>query len=188
MRIYTRTGDGGQTQLGGGERRAKHDLRVEAYGTVDEAGAAIGLAEAVLDPARDADVLAVLAELQQLLWDCGSDLALAAPGARGFRTEAGASAAIERHIDRFAAELPPLGGFIVRTGSRGAVQLHWACTVLRRAERRAHALAEVEAVHPDALQALNRASDLLFVLARLINQRDGRTDVPVANRRARGAR
>ncbi len=178
MRIYTRGGDGGQTTVVGGGRRFKHDLRIEAYGSVDEAGAFIGLAESQLNPARDGDILAVLADVQQRLWDVGADLAQARVEAGAYRTPDDAAKSLEPWIDHYQNEAEALTRFIVRGGQSAAAALHVACTVVRRAERRTVALMEREAIHLPALRYLNRLSDLLFVLARAVNARDGVAETP----------
>ena len=181
MRIYTRGGDRGQTSLIGGERRGKDDLRVEAYGAVDEAGAFLGLAASFLEEARDVDMLAVLADVQQRLWDVGADLAAPAGAAYAFRTPENAAAALEPVIDRYQEEAAAVAKFILRGGAPAAAALHVACTIARRAERRTVALMRREEVHRPALTYLNRLSDLLFVLARAANARAERTDVVYRN-------
>ncbi|MCY0879283.1 MAG: cob(I)yrinic acid a,c-diamide adenosyltransferase [Firmicutes bacterium] len=178
MRIYTRGGDRGKTALIGGKRRYKDDARVEAYGAVDEAGAFIGLAAAHLRSEGHEDMVAVLQEVAQRLWDVGADLAAPDPGEHPMRTPEGAAAALEPLIDRYASESEPIRQFILRGGTLGAAYLHVACTVVRRAERRAVALMRAEAVPAPTIQYLNRASDLLFVMARAANARAGVGDIP----------
>ncbi len=181
MRIYTRGGDRGKTGMIGGQRRLKDDVRVEAYGSVDEAGAFLGLAASFLDPERDRDILEVLAGVQQVLWDVGADLA-APPGAKySFRTAESAAAELEPVIDRYQSEAQSVSRFIIRGGGQAASALHVACAVVRRAERRVVSLLQAEAIHEPALRYLNRLSDLLFVLARSVNYRDGQTEVPYAH-------
>ncbi|GGJ02348.1 ATP--cob(I)alamin adenosyltransferase [Alicyclobacillus cellulosilyticus] len=180
MRIYTRGGDRGMTSLIGGARRYKDDLRVEAYGSIDEAGAFLGLAHSLLHPERDADIREVVLDLQHMLWDAGADLA-APPGVSfAFRTPEEAAAALEPVIDRYQAQVPPITQFILRGGTQAAAALHVACTVVRRAERCAVRLMRHEPIHMPALQVLNRMSDLLFVLARVANARAGEADVVYA--------
>ncbi len=181
MRIYTRGGDRGKTTLIGAVRRYKHDVRVEAYGTVDEAGAFIGMAQAALETERDRDVLDVLASVQQRLWDVGADLACARPEGHTYRTPAEAAGELEPWIDRYEKETEPITHFVIRGGTPAAAALHVACTVVRRAERRAVALMAVETVHPPTLAYLNRLSDLLFVLARVLNARAHAPDVRYEN-------
>lgn len=175
MPIYTRTGDEGQTSLVGGERVKKSTLRVEAYGTVDEANSALGLARSHL-PAELSDLDALLDRLQRGLFDLGSDLATLknSPAERYVeRIDADDVAELEAEIDRLEAELPPLKLFILPGGHPAAAALHLARTVTRRAERVAVALADEEWVNPEAIRYLNRLSDLLFVLSRYVNHRLG---------------
>ncbi|ADU50247.1 ATP:cob(I)alamin adenosyltransferase [Thermaerobacter marianensis DSM 12885] len=180
MKIYTRTGDAGETGLLGGGRVPKSHPRVEAYGAVDELNAMLGLAAAYLDGEEPA---ALLRELQQDCFLLGADLA--APPGPARRQETGLPQvtaqrvqALEAWIDRLDAELPPLRQFILPGGTVAASALHVARTVARRAERRVAALAAQEEVNPVILQYLNRLSDLLFVLARWVNHRAGVPDVP----------
>jgi len=178
MRIYTRTGDQGQTMLFGGPRVDKDVARVEAYGTVDELNAVLGLVRA--EP-LSADVDQLLARIQGELFEVGAEIASPDPVAQGTRTIGPHHvAALESHIDRFDAGLPPLGEFILPAGTRAAALLHVARTVCRRAERRLVTLvrqnpAEVSRV---LLAYLNRLGDLLFVLARQANAAGGQPDVP----------
>ncbi len=177
-RIYTRTGDGGETGLFGGARVRKDHPRVSAYGTVDELNAALGVARAA-DPGPEID--AILERLQHHLLDLGAELAT--PGA----ASAGAAAhaprvvaawvdAMERDIDRFEDRLPPLHEFILPGGTPAAAALHLARTVARRAEREIVTLASRERLNPELLRFVNRLSDLLFVLARGANHAAGRAD------------
>lgn len=183
-RIYTRTGDKGRTSLGNGDRVAKHALRVEAYGTVDEANAVIGMAR--LHAAAEGD--AMLARIQNDLFDLGADLCTPpaeaeAPGA-ALRIVAAQVERLEAEIDAMNAELAPLNSFILPGGGAASAHLHLARTVVRRAERLMCALAETEAVSAQAIAYANRLSDHLFVLARWLNGR-GAQDVlwvPGANR------
>lgn len=180
-RVYTRTGDQGETALVGGRRVPKDSPRVEAYGSVDELNAALGLARVF-----NAERLArggrrhrwldrVLRTLQDELFDLGSELATpedaAYPGM--FRMGAGQVTALERLIDECQRELPPLRSFILPGGGRIGGCLHLARTICRRAERRVLALSRVEPVSPAPLIYLNRLSDLLFVLARWVGRHLG---------------
>jgi cob(I)alamin adenosyltransferase len=178
-RIYTRTGDDGTTGLGDGSRRAKHDARVEAFGAVDEANCAIGLARLeTRDPALAA-VEATLARAQNDLFDLGADLcAPPAPGERDARLRVAPSQVerLEREIDALNADLAPLRSFVLPGGTRAAAALHQARVVCRRAERRMTALAAIEPVGAAALAYVNRLSDYLFVAARVAND-GGRADV-----------
>ncbi|MCF8879770.1 cob(I)yrinic acid a,c-diamide adenosyltransferase [Hyphobacterium sp. SN044] len=178
-KIYTRTGDGGKTRLGDMSETSKTDARVEAYGTVDEANSAIGLARAALPVGSAID--AVLMRVQNDLFDVGADLCVPDRGEKlewePLRATADQVSALEADIDRFNAKLDPLDSFILPGGTEAAARLHVARTVMRRAERRTVALAEAgEPVNAEAIKYLNRASDLLFVLARIAND-EGRADV-----------
>lgn len=173
MKIYSRTGDDGSTALFGGRRVSKTDPRVEACGTVDEANAAIGLARSL---GLDADVDRVLAEAQLLLFDIGADLATpAGEGVRRVLSLVGEAEAreVEDTIDRFEEDLEPLRQFIVPGGHPASAALQLARATCRRAERAAFGLAAEEEVNAHALRYLNRLSDLLFVLARAVNARQG---------------
>ena len=176
-RIYTRGGDRGETSLTDGSRVAKQSLRVEAFGSVDEANAAVGLAR--LHTAGETDDM--LARIQNDLFDLGADLSM--PKAADAATEADALrilpaqvARLEREIDVINAALAPLNSFILPGGTPAGAQLHLARTLTRRAERAAAALAAAEPVNPEALKYLNRLSDHLFVLSRHVNDQ-GAKDV-----------
>ena len=176
-RIYTRGGDKGETSLGDGSRVAKHSLRVEAYGTVDEANAAIGLAR--LHAAGDAEADAMLARIQNDLFDLGADLCTPEDGRRAagaLRILAGQVTRLEREIDAMNQALRPLESFILPGGTPAAAHLHLARTVTRRAERLVCALAAEQPVNPEAVKYLNRLSDHLFVLGRRLND-NGAQDV-----------
>lgn len=161
-RIYTRTGDDGTTGLGDGARVPKDSPRVEAFGTVDEANSAIGavLAVAGLPEA----VVTCLLTVQHDLFDLGGELCL--PGTT--LIPAAYVSRLEAELDSFNADLPPLKEFILPGGGPAAAACHVARTIARRAERHAWALARKEAVNPEAMRYLNRLSDLLFVLARVL--------------------
>jgi cob(I)alamin adenosyltransferase len=186
-RIYTKGGDRGETSLGDGTRVVKDAARVEAFGTVDEANAAIGLAR--LHAAPDAD--AMLARIQNDLFDVGADLcrpgtpdADAAAKRAPLRVSAAQVERLEREIDAMNARLAPLNSFVLPGGAAAAAYLHLARTVTRRAERLTVALARAEPVNQAVIHYLNRLSDHLFVLARHAND-DGARDVlwaPGANR------
>lgn len=186
-RIYTKTGDDGTTALGSGERRLKSDLRVEAYGTVDETNAAIGIARLHLK--NEPDVDAIMSRVQNDLFDLGADFAVpegeSAPKER-LRIVEGQVTRLENEIDGLNAALKPLRSFVLPGGEPSAAYLHLARTVCRRAERLAVHLSQQknEKVNPAAIRYLNRLSDLLFVAARYVNGR-GERDVlwvPGANR------
>ena len=173
MKIYTRTGDDGTTGLFGGGRVRKDDLRVEAYGAVDEANAAIGMARGM---GVDSDVDKLLAQIQHALFDVGADLATppeAEARAHLHPVEEADVEALEASIDRFEAELEPLKQFILPAGHTSSAALHVARSVVRRAERATVALSSVAAISTPVARYLNRLSDLLFVLARAANARNG---------------
>lgn len=180
-RIYTRTGDRGTTGLANGERRSKADLRVEAYGTVDETNACIGLAR---QHAREAEPAldAMLARIQNDLFDLGADLATPPSDKpleyEPLRVVAAQVQRLEAEIDALNENIPPLKSFVLPGGSPTAAALHLARTVCRRAERLVVALSanEGEAISAEALQYLNRLSDFLFVASRAAN-RNGADDV-----------
>jgi cob(I)alamin adenosyltransferase len=174
-RIYTRTGDSGETGLIGGHRVLKDHPRVEAYGAVDELNAHLG---AVRVQMEDAQVDALISQIQHRLFDLGAELATPAGAAtRASAVDDTDVADLERAIDMHQATLTPLREFILPGGAQVAATLHVARTVCRRAERRLVALAQNEPVRGELLRYLNRLSDLLFVLARVANQRAGRADV-----------
>jgi cob(I)alamin adenosyltransferase len=180
MKIYTRTGDAGETALFGGGRVRKDHARVTAFGEVDELNAVIGWALTELASGPTAERLA---RVQHDLFTLGSALATppARPGRRRPETPAlpGARVAeMEAWMDEMDAQLPPLERFILPGGTRSAAALHVARTVCRRAERAVVALAASDAVEPDVVTYLNRLSDLLFVCARHENARAGQADVP----------
>jgi len=173
-KIYTRTGDKGDTGLVGGERRPKHDLRVEAYGTVDEGNAVIGLVRLHTKGEHDA----MLKRIQHDLFDLGADLAT--PYGKGadkaLRITEVQVTRIEKEIDALNANLTPLNSFVLPGGSAAAANLHLARTVIRRAERVVCALATVEKINSVSITYINRLSDFLFVLARVANG-NGASDV-----------
>ncbi len=190
-KIYTRGGDGGETSLGDGARRPKDDLRVAAYGTVDEANAAVGLARTALVAAGAAAEAEMLARIQDDLFDLGADLCVPESGRKGeaagvaaLRVTAAQVKRLEDEVDAMNAALEPLASFVLPGGSEAAGRLHLARTVTRRAERLMARLARAETVNPEAIKYINRLSDHLFVMARHAND-DGRGDVlwrPGANR------
>jgi cob(I)alamin adenosyltransferase len=184
LKIYTRRGDAGETDLFGGERVPKDALRVEASGAVDEANAVIGLALAHTD---QADLRRIGEEVQARLFDLGGYLATpdARRRAKGEVPEPGDDdvAALEAHIDALETELDPLKTFILPGGTPAAAAFHSARTVCRRAERRCVALHREEPLSAVSLRYVNRLSDLLFVMARVANRRDEVADVPWRSRR-----
>jgi len=174
VKIYTRTGDGGETGLLDGRRVSKAEPRVDAYGEVDELNACLGL---VLSAGVDDDLADVLGGVQERLFALGASLADPAAGARDPRRAVAGSdvAALERAIDRLEAELTPLRRFILPGGHPSAAAIHLARAVCRRAERRMAGLGE-GAIPQDAIAYVNRLSDLLFVMARAVNARAGVTE------------
>lgn len=174
-KIYTRTGDDGSTGLADGSRRAKYDLRVETYGTVDEANSAIGLAR--LHTFGEHDLM--LARIQQDLFDLGADFSTPMPVSgenKALRIIASQTLRLEREMDALNDHIPPLSSFILPGGSAAASFLHLARTITRRAERSACALSMQETINPEAVKYLNRLSDFLFVLARAVND-NGKADI-----------
>lgn len=175
MKIYTKTGDDGQTGLPGGSRVPKDAAVTEVCGSVDELNTAIGLARAASVPG---DVDALLDVIQSKLFDLGAEVARLGKASGSSPTIGAADVrSLEEAIDRFDAELPPLMNFILPGGTPAAAQLHFARAVCRRAERRLVGLMrDCPRLSPELLVYLNRLSDLLFVLARLTNIRAGRTE------------
>jgi len=169
-KIYTRTGDDGTTGLGDGSRVAKDDPRVEAYGTVDELNSVIGL---LLAEEVHADIRSCLTRVQHELLDLGGELCI--PGYSAITAEH--VARLEKELDGFNEPLPPLKEFILPGGSRAAATCHLARTVCRRAERRTYTLHTQATLNPYALEYLNRLSDLLFVLGRVMARHDRGTEV-----------
>jgi cob(I)alamin adenosyltransferase len=183
MKIYTKTGDGGETGLFGGGRVGKDDLRVEAYGTVDELNAALGTARA-LGP--DPELDGALRQAQDVLFTLGAELATPHQArARGSLPviDPAWTSRLERAIDRWDAELPPLETFILPGGTPLAAALHVARGACRRAERRVVALGHGAEVDPQVLVYLNRLSDFLFVAARVANLRAGAAETPWSSRK-----
>jgi cob(I)alamin adenosyltransferase len=177
-RIYTRTGDDGTTALGSGRRRRKYDLRIAAYGAVDELNAAIGLAR--LYTGTDADIDAMLARIQNDLFDLGADLSTPdqakGPGGERLAIVDAQCERLEREIDRLNAQLAPLRSFVLPGGEPAAAYLHLARTVARRAERVIVELADQpgESVSAALRKYINRLSDLLFVASRYCNDKGAR--------------
>jgi cob(I)alamin adenosyltransferase len=182
-RIYTRTGDKGDTALGSGKRVPKHDLRIEAYGTVDETNACVGVAR--LSTTGDLDQM--LARVQNDLFDLGADLCVPEDGSeialKALRISDPQVERLEREIDQMNEKLQPLRSFVLPGGSPAAANLHVARTVCRRAERLIVKLAMSETVSSAAVKYANRLSDFLFVAARFANSNTGDVLwVPGANR------
>lgn len=176
-KIYTRGGDKGQTSLGDGTRVAKHDPRVEAYGTVDECNSVLGIAR--LHLGGDAEADAILGRIQNDLFDLGADLCTPEqenPKWPPLRIVAAQTERLEREIDAMNEAIPPLQSFILPGGTPAAAWLHLARTVARRAERAMTQAAETTAVNPEAVKYINRLSDHLFVMGRRLNA-NGAKDV-----------
>jgi len=169
-KIYTRTGDNGTTGLGDGSRVNKDSLRVEAMGDVDELNAVIGI---LLTEPLSESIAAVLTRVQHDLFDLGGEICI--PGFE--MVKAGRVSALEATLDQLNEQLQPLEEFILPGGSRAAAYCHLARTVCRRAERQLTRLSREEAVTPVSLQYLNRLSDLLFVMCRILNKDAGKADV-----------
>ncbi len=177
-RIYTKTGDDGTTGLFGGNRVKKFSLRIESYGTVDELNAVVGVA---LTEEIPGDVRLQLTTISSLLFNLGSDLATPLEPPPSYpipRITEDQVKQLELWIDTFEEELKPLKQFILPGGTKGSAQLHVARTVCRRAERRVVELGEQEMLSPNVLTFLNRLSDYLFVIARVVNARNNVEDVP----------
>lgn len=174
-RIYTRTGDKGETGLVGGTRISKDSLRVEAYGNVDELNSVLGLARAFL---KDKEIDAILGEVQKDLFVAGADLASAGRGAREVpRISKDRIAEMEKTIDKFEGELAPLKAFILPGGGVAGSVLHYGRTVARRAERHIVTLSKVEKINEHMVPYMNRLSDLLFVVARVANHRENKAEI-----------
>ncbi len=179
-KIYTRTGDDGTTGLGDGTRVPKDSVRVEAYGTVDELNSAVGVLLAV--PGLPPAISACLTEVQQQLFDLGGELCI--PGHRAI--SASHVTQLEQALDAFNDPLPPLKEFILPGGGPAAAACHLARTIARRAERRVWTLARAEAVSPEVAKYLNRLSDLLFVLARVLARHESGAEVLWRHERGKG--
>jgi cob(I)alamin adenosyltransferase len=178
MKIYTRTGDTGETDLLGGIRVKKNVPRVEACGAMDELNASLGLIRAEPLPP---EVDRLLEQIQNDLFSAGAELAAAPPaGSPACPLGAAVVARIEKAIDQFAAEIPPISGFILPAGTRLGALFHWTRTICRRAERAIVAVAEADSggISPSLLAYINRLSDLFFILARSANYRSGIEDSP----------
>ena len=169
-KIYTRTGDKGVTGLGDGSRVDKDSLRVEAYGTVDELNSAVGV---VLTADLPDEIRDCLTRIQHELFDLGGELCMPGTTLIPDRYVEG----LENDLDGFNEDLPPLKDFILPGGSESAARCHLARTIARRAERRVISLAHNEAVNEASVRYLNRLSDLLFVIARVLARRDGGREV-----------
>lgn len=177
MKIYTKTGDGGETSLFGGKRVSKDDQRIDAYGCVDELNSCVGI---VRTHRPSAELDGILLEVQNDLFVLGADLATPREASSGSvpRIAAADAERLERHIDRLEEHLTPLKSFILPGGCPAAAQLHQARTVCRRAERLVVRLGKLQPIGSDPVVYLNRLSDLLFVMARIANTRAGTPETP----------
>lgn len=177
MKIYTRTGDRGETGFIGGRVR-KDDNRVEAYGTVDELNSHLGLAISQMEQTegRYRDICTDLREVQHALFDCGTDLALLKEGALTYKVSADMVEKLEQWIDKYDEETETITRFILPGGSQVSAMLHISRTVCRRAERKVVTLAGSHSINHEVIRYLNRLSDLLFTLARVANSREGVPD------------
>lgn len=179
-RVSTRGGDGGETSLGNGERVGKDAARVDAYGTVDEANACIGLLRLQVD--GNGEEAAMLARIQNDLFDVGADLCVPGEAGERLRLTDAPSARLDAELATMNAVLAPLTSFILPGGTPAAAHAHLARTVVRRAERLVVALSRTEAVNPAVIRFLNRLSDHLFVLGRRLNRDGDLLWTPGANR------
>jgi cob(I)alamin adenosyltransferase len=178
MKIYTKTGDRGDTRLFDGTKVRKHNDRVEAYGDVDELNSFLGAAVAFLD---DAAIASMVTDIQKDLFCVGAQLAdpkIKERESGKFQLPPERIRVLEEAIDQFETELPPLRQFILAGGGHAGAMLHVARTVCRRAERRVVGLSETIDVNTGVVEYLNRLSDFLFVLARVVNHREGKQEVP----------
>ncbi len=175
MKIYTKTGDDGNTGLQGNYRIAKSHPRIIAYGTIDEANAALGI---VLTNSLDADIITILTKIQNDLFVVGADLSNPNLNDVKNRVSLDLIEALEYHIDKFELELPPLTNFILPGGDLAAAQLHYVRTIVRRAETQTVELSEKDEINFNCIKYLNRLSDLFFVMGRLINKRKNKEDIP----------
>ena len=173
-RIYTRTGDEGKTGLVGGARISKDSSRVVAYGNVDELNSVLGLVRAV---SKDQEITSLLDELQRELFTVGADLASPSRDDREVpRITKDMISSMERTIDKFQEELQPLKAFILPSGGQTGALLHFARAVARRAERNIVALTRTDKINENMIPYVNRLSDLLFVIARVANHREGQSE------------
>jgi cob(I)alamin adenosyltransferase len=175
MKIYTKTGDDGNTGLQGNFRIAKSHPRILSYGTVDEANAALGI---VLSHSLDDDIIKILTEIQNDLFVVGADLSNPNLNDVKNRVSLEMVEKLELNIDKFESELPALTNFILPGGDASAAQLHYVRTVIRRAESQTVQLSEKDEINSNCIKYLNRLSDLFFVMGRLINKRKNIEDIP----------
>jgi len=174
MKIYTKTGDSGNTGLQGNFRIAKSHPRIISYGTVDEVNAALGI---VLTNSLDDDIIEILTKIQNDLFLVGADLSNPNLSDVKNRVTLDMIKKLEQHIDKFELELPPLTNFILPGGHIAAAQIHYVRTVVRRAETQVVQLSEKDEINSNCIKYLNRLSDLFFVMGRLINKRKDMDDI-----------
>ncbi len=174
MKIYTKTGDGGNTGLQGNFRISKSHPRIISYGTIDEANAALGL---VLVNSLDENITKILTNIQNELFLVGADLSNLNLDDTKNRVTLAMIERLEHNIDEFESELSPLTNFILPGGDKAAAQLHYVRTIVRRAETQVVQLSEKEEINSNCIKYLNRLSDLFFVMGRLINKRKDRDDL-----------
>lgn len=174
MKIYTKTGDDGNTGLQGNVRIAKSHPRIVAYGTVDEINAVLGM---VLTNSLDEEIVKILTKIQNELFLVGADLSNPNLNDIKNRISLDMIDKLEQYIDKFELELPPLTNFILPGGNRAAAQLHYARTVVRRGETQVVQLSEKDEINSNCIKYLNRLSDLFFVIGRLINKRNDHEDI-----------
>jgi len=174
LKIYTKTGDDGTTGLQGNKRISKADSRIIAYGTIDEANASLGI---ILANNLDKDIENILTQIQNDLFVVGSDLSNPNMEEKDNRVTYAMVEKIENAIDKFETELTPLTNFILPGGDTASAQCHFSRTIVRRAETCVVTLNQKEEVNYDCIKYLNRLSDLLFVLGRIINKRKGKNDI-----------
>ena len=177
----TKTGDRGMTGLGDGTRRVKHDVRIEAYGTVDEANSAIGLARALIAEAGEEKIDICLARIQNDLFDLGADLCVPQQDESSFRIDKNYTARLEEEARQLNENLAALDSFILPSGVPTVAALHLARTITRRAERRITALQEKEKINLETLRYINRLSDLLFIMARYLSRGEEKKWLPREN-------
>ena len=174
MKIYTKTGDDGKTGLQGGKRISKSNIRITAYGSIDEVNSVLGI---ILSHGVDDDVQEILSEIQNELFFLGSDLSNPDLSDQKNRVSLEMVENLEKNIDKFEDTLPPLTNFILPGGTHLAALTHFARTVTRRAETLLVQLSEIEEINPNCLLYLNRLSDLFFVLSRELNKRENFEDI-----------
>jgi cob(I)alamin adenosyltransferase len=181
MKIYTKTGDQGETSIIGG-RVLKDDEQVEAYGTVDEANSTIGVVASLLHVEREKELREELERIQHELFDCGGDLSMKVGSEEKYPYKVNGEMVLflEERIDQYMREALPLERFILPGGTQAAAQLHVARTIVRRAERRVVSLARRQEINPFVRQYINRLSDYLFALARVVNHKAGQKDIEYA--------